>query len=224
MKINDDIRREFKQDGGLVFFPRHKIVWGKVPRTGSTSLLQVFKLVWGKAVTLKHDPENYLKILDKTSVELEDWFPIVFVGDPFKRFASLYTYAKRPDVGWIAPDRKFREFVEQFETLYSGRAKRAFYLHAKPASAWMKIGPRFIGCQESIEHDAANIIRHFAECPIDDEGLCPFLNQSPQYDWRDLYRGSGASKSIKLVLDFYGDDFSPCYRVRKSQAAGGMLP
>jgi hypothetical protein len=190
------------RDGGLVFFPERRIVWGKIGKAAGTSLLQVFESHWGKAVHAKNDWMRYRR-LDRHDMQFNPraWFRVVFVRNPFARFASLYRYWLK--VGLAPAGETFGEFVDRF---YDRYIDQVFRLHAMPAENYLFPWSTAIGFVGQVERIDRDVGRLFTALGDEAPAAVPKLNASTAAsDWRTLY--DDCPEAVHFVLEFYGGDF-----------------
>ena len=128
---------------------KKKLLFIHIPKTAGTSI--------SKSLNIPKDHEHKtLQQIIKNKSELNKYYKVAFVRNPYDRLVSLYNEKK--ETGWLYKDINFKKFIKFIYTDISKISNDPnLENHSKPCSFWLKydkqINMDYIGKFENINDD-----------------------------------------------------------------------
>jgi chondroitin 4-sulfotransferase 11 len=128
---------------------KKKLLFIHIPKTAGTSISKSLN------IPKDHGHRTLQKIISKKS-ELNKYYKVAFVRNPYDRMVSLYNEKK--ETGWLYKNVDFKKFIQFIYTDISKISNDPnLENHSKPCTFWLKYDEQiimdYIGKFENIEND-----------------------------------------------------------------------
>jgi hypothetical protein len=172
-----------------------------IPKTGGTTIKNLFKSVDGNLSQPNHSPITSIKnVFSINDIVNPNIFTFTFVRNPFTRFMSLYYHECRK----VKDTIQLRKFVEGVIDNYFLYMPQSYYVNEDKSNL------SFVGKYESFIDDLNFVLKQF-----NIQHKIPHLNRNPIYDKHphlnsDKYYSQILSQEkwvVEWIRERYKDDF-----------------
>lgn len=195
----------------------HHLIFYRIPKNASTSVFEhlgTLNLIKKYEKLFKEfgDKKLYRNFFDTTHAkpneaykvfkrDLEKYFSFCIVRNPWDRFVSMYSFAKKHDIYKIYnfdKDISFKQFCEFF----SYHRDDVYFLGTNKQTEWLNgyCPPKEILRFENLNEDFSNMLKNYNITHISDK--LPHLNSTKHSNYKDYYD----SDTKKIIASVFEED------------------